>query len=125
VITGHGMMPPANCCEFANTDHHFIVNGVDNTLAFPVVADGLGCMGQIEDGTVPNQYGTWWYGRAGWCPGKQVDIVMTDVTDEVELGADNTFEYEGYYLGVPYPNNPDPDTYWNHIHLTSWLVISR
>jgi hypothetical protein len=122
VLTGHGMMPPANCCEFANTDHHFIVNGVDNLQEFPIIEDQLGCMAQIGDGTVPNQYGTWWYGRAGWCPGKHVAMVMTDVTDQVTLGADNTFEYEGYFEGEPYEWNPE---YWAHIHLTSWLVISR
>jgi hypothetical protein len=122
VITGHGMAPPANCCEFANTDHHFIVNGVDNVQDFPIVEDTRGCMAQVADGTVPNQYGTWWYGRAGWCPGKHVPIVMTDVTAEVTLGADNTFGYEGFYLGAPYVGT---DSSWRHIHLTSWVVISR
>lgn len=121
VLTGHGMSPPANCCEFANTDHHFIVNGNDNVQDFPIVNDQLGCMGRVTEGTVPNQYGTWWYGRAGWCPGKHVDMVMTDVTDQVIPGAENTFEYEGYYLGAPYENGTD----WRHIHLTSWLVVSR
>jgi len=121
VITGHGMSPPHNCCEFANTDHHFYVNGTDNMRDFPMVGDDLGCMAQIVEGTVPNQYGTWWYGRAGWCPGKNVEMVMTDVTDQVTLGADNTFGYEAFYLGEPYTGG----TSWRHIHLTSWLVISR
>ena len=121
VLTGHGMSPPANCCEFANTDHHFIVNGIDNVQDFPIVDDQRGCMGRIDEGTVPNQYGTWWYGRAGWCPGKHVEMVMTDVTDEVNLGEDNTFEYEGFYQGAPYTGGTD----WRHIHLTSWLVVSR
>jgi len=88
---------------------------------FPIIEDTLGCMAQVSDGTVPNQYGTWWYGRAGWCPGKQVPMVVTDVTDEVELGADNTFGYEAYWLGEVYTGG----TSWRHIHLTSWLVISR
>jgi hypothetical protein len=119
-ITGHGMSMPDNCCEFANTTHHFFVNADDNVIDLPIAGSELGCMDQVVDGTVPNQYGTWWYGRAGWCPGKHVPITMTDVTDQVTLGADNTFGYEAYLDGAPYTGDN-----WRHIHLTSWLLISR
>jgi hypothetical protein len=121
VITGHGMSSPGNCAEFCNTDHHFVVNGTDNKRDFPIASSALGCMGQVADGTVPNQYGTWWYGRAGWCPGKHVEMVMTDITAQVVKGADNQFEYKGFYKGKPYLNGSD----WRHIHLASWVVISR
>jgi hypothetical protein len=121
VITGHGMSSPGNCAEFCNTDHHFLVNGLDNVQDFPGASSLYGCQDQIAEGTVPNQYGTWWYGRGGWCPGKQVPIVMTDVTDQVIPGADNVFEYEGYYMGMLYTNGTD----WRHIDVTAWLVFSR
>ncbi len=121
VLTGHGMSQPGNCAEFCNTDHHFKVNGTDNVRSFPKAGTSLGCMNQIEEGTVPNQYGTWWYGRGGWCPGKQVDMVMLDVTSQVTPGSDATFEYEGFYKGKVYTGGDN----WRHIHLTSWLVISR
>jgi hypothetical protein len=121
VITGHGMSSPGNCAEFCNTDHHFFVNGIDNPQDFPMAGSTYGCQDQIADGTVPNQYGTWWYGRGGWCPGKHVPVVVTDVTDQVLPGADNLFEYEGYYLGMIYTNGSD----WRHIDVTAWLVISR
>ncbi len=115
VITGHGMSSPGNCAEFCNTDHHFLVNGTDNVQDFPGASSLYGCQDQIADGTVPNQYGTWWYGRGGWCPGKQVPIVMTDVTDQVFPEADNLFEYEGYYLGMLYTDGSD----WRHIDVTA------
>jgi len=124
VITGHGMAQPDNCAEFCNTDHHFYVNGTnnDNTLDFPITDTdpNFGCMNQVGEGTVPNQFGTWWFGRGGWCPGKQVPVVMTDITAQVTKGADNTFDYKGFHNGAVY--NGDN---WNHIRLSSWLVISK
>jgi hypothetical protein len=121
VITGHGMSNPGNCAEFCDTDHHFYVNGNDNVRDFPMAGNQLGCQDQIVEGTVPNQYGTWWYGRGGWCPGKQVDVVMIDVTDQVLLGQENTFDYEGFYMGMIYTGGDN----WRNIRLDSWLVISR
>lgn len=119
VITGHGMESPGNCAEFCNTTHHFTVNGTENMLDFnPWIASQTGCMDQVDQGTVPNQYGTWWYGRSGWCPGKEVPMVMTDITSQVVPGADATITYHGYYLGGDYTGNAN-------IRMTSWLVISR
>lgn len=118
VITGHGMASPGNCAEFCNTTHHFSVNGTENILDFPVVGDNEGCMKQVADGAVPNQYGTWWYGRSGWCPGKEVKLTMTDITDQVLKGEDNVFDYWGLYNGLPHPGGPS-------IVMTSWLVVSK
>ena len=35
----------------------------------------------IGEGTIPNQYGTWGYGRDGWCPGLDVDLNVSDITE--------------------------------------------
>ncbi len=119
VITGHGMESPGNCAEFCNTTHHFTVNATENTLDFnPWVNIQTGCMGQVDQGTVPNQYGTWWFGRSGWCPGKEVQLVMTDITNQVTLGQDATIAYHGYYLGSDYTGSAS-------IRMASWLVISK
>jgi len=119
VITGHGMESPGNCAEFCNTTHHFTVNGTENTLDFnPWVSIQTGCMDQVDQGTVPNQYGTWWYGRSGWCPGKEVPLVMTDITAQVTPGTDATITYHGYYLGADYTGSAN-------IRMTSWVVISK
>ena len=118
VLSGHGQVDPGNCAEFCNTTHHFFVNGTENVRSFPEVGTSDGCMQQVEQGTVPNQYGTWWYGRSGWCPGKEVPVVMIDVTDQVTPGSDAVLDYEAYYGGSPYPGGA-----W--IDLTSWLVVSK
>ncbi len=119
VITGHGMSETGNCAEFCNTTHHFFVNGNENVLDFPYIGNNEGCMDQVTDGTVPNQYGTWWYGRSGWCPGKDVPVVMTDVTSQVNFSDDNTFDYEGYYQGEPFPDGGAT------IRMRSWVVVSK
>ncbi|MFO8072098.1 MAG: peptide-N-glycosidase F-related protein [Polyangia bacterium] len=121
LVTGHGMSSPGNCAEFCNTDHHFYVNGNDNVRDFPQAGSLFGCQDQVSEGTVPNQYGTWWYGRGGWCPGKHVPLVTIDVTDQVVPGEESLFEYEGYYQGMIYSGGDS----WRHIDVTAWLVISR
>ncbi|NLH49266.1 MAG: hypothetical protein GX444_11780 [Myxococcales bacterium] len=119
VITGHGGVEPGNCAEFCNTEHHFVVNDTDNLREFPEAGNSNGCMELVDEGTVPNQYGTWWYGRDGWCPGKEVQMVMIDVTSQVTTGADNTFEYYAFYQGEPYPSEGA------NIVLTSWVVVYK
>ncbi len=120
IATGHGGVQPGNCAEFCRTTHDFLVNGTKNERQLaPEAGSQYGCMNQIEDGTVPNQYGTWWYGRSGWCPGKQVSMYSIDITDQVKLGQDNVFEYEGFYNGAPYPSDGAV------IRMDSWLVVSK
>jgi len=119
VITGHGMSMPGNCAEFCETTHHFFVNDNENVRQIFNHEDNTGCMDQTGEGTVPNQYGTWWYGRSDWCPGKDVPVVSIDVTDQVNLGAGNEFRYEGYYNGSPYTGDSA------NIVMTSWLVVYR
>jgi hypothetical protein len=118
VVTGHGGDQPGNCAEFCDIEHHFVVNGHDNVISFPDAGNTYGCMQAVDQGTVPNQYGTWWYGRDGWCPGKQVPMSMTDVTSQIIPDAENTFQYYAYYDGADYPNNGPM------IDLSSWLVLS-
>lgn len=45
----------------------------------------LGCTTWVKHGAIPNEYGTWLYGRAGWCDGLQVDPWRTDVTNQVAV----------------------------------------
>jgi len=118
IISGHGMESPGNCAEFCVTSHHFFVNGNENVVTLSDADDQYGCMDQVDEGTVANQYGTWWYGRSGWCPGKEVPFEVMDITNQVTLGANNTFDYEGYYNGQPYSGSAN-------IRLRSWLIVSK
>ncbi len=115
VMTGHGN---PGCMEFCGTEHTFNVNGTDNVFSFPITDQSYGCMDQIGEGTVPNQYGTWWYGRDGWCPGKQVDMEVTDITDQVLFGQTNTFNYTFANLDGTLDDG-------GNIVLNAWLIYYR
>ena len=120
VISGHGS-DGNNCGEFCDMAHWFVVNGdTDNAIVrdFPDSSSRFGCRDQVAEGTIPNQYGTWWYGRAGWCPGKEVPTVMADITDQVVIGAENTFEYYALFGGAEY-------TGYSTNRMNAWLVVSR
>lgn len=43
----------------------------------------LGCAMRVKEGAVPNEHGTWLYGRGGWCDGLQVNPWRVDVTKQV------------------------------------------
>ena len=83
LITGHGFADAALCAEFCNTEHAFTVNdGPAHRLSQPEAGSELGCWGRVSEGVVPNQGGTWVYGRNGWCPGEPV------AWREIDLSAD-------------------------------------
>ncbi len=104
LITGHGYgQDRANCAEFCNHQHEFTVNeGGPWLKEEPDAGSSYGCAEQTAEQTLPNQYGTWVYGRGGWCPGKQVDPWSADVTAAVDLGGANTIQYRGLYQGETY-----------------------
>lgn len=120
IISQHGM-DSENCGEFCDIQHHFTING--NTadevvIEFPEAGNGYECQADTAIGTVPNQYGTWWYGRAGWCPGKEVPTDMNDITDQLTPGAENTIVYTRTRNGGTYNGGA-------HVLLNSWVVVSR
>lgn len=117
VISGHGQVSPGTCAEFCPTEHHFYVNGTDNVRELDNAGTETGCMDMVDQGVVPNQYGTWWYGRSGWCPGWEVPVVTIDVTDQVTPGQTASFDYEGFRNGQPY------ETGGANIVLSSWVVV--
>jgi hypothetical protein len=119
VISGHGQVDPGNCAEFCVTSHHFYVNGEENEVRLSDAGSAQGCMDQTAEGTVPNQYGTWWYGRSNWCPGREVEVKTIDITSQVSLGAANEFVYEGYYGGSAYTAGGA------NIQLKSWVTVYR
>ncbi|MBU1536806.1 hypothetical protein KKF84_15885, partial [Myxococcota bacterium] len=115
-ITGHGA-DTNSCSEFCNHSHEFLVNGTEYSVSHPVAGTSSGCMAQVDHGMVPNQGGTWWFGRGGWCPGQQVEPHVFDVTADVTPSETAVIEYSGNYLG-----NTPPDSSGN-IVMTSYLVI--
>ena len=116
IITGHGA-DTSSCAEFCNHQHQFTVNGESHLQEWPIVGDDEGCAKTVGTGTVPNQGGTWWFGRGGWCPGRQVDPVRWDVTDLVTPGETATVSYRGLLNGNTPPANA------GNIVMNSWLVV--
>jgi hypothetical protein len=116
IITGHGM-DTDNCAEFCDHHHKFTVNGSDFMKTHPEVGNQVGCIAAIENGMTPNQGGTWWFGRGGWCPGQQVEPFVADVTDAVVPGEAATITYEGTYKGVT------PQGNYGNINMSSFLVV--
>lgn len=100
LVTGHGASSD-NCAEFCNHEHHFAINGTDHSKSFPEAQSALGCTLDVGKGTVPNQHGTWYYGRGGWCPGWDVAPWIVDVTNDVKLGQSNDLAYTTTFGGQP------------------------
>ncbi|MCI4391219.1 hypothetical protein PGIGA_G00131600 [Pangasianodon gigas] len=121
VITGHGS-DDNNCGEFCVTSHFFLVNGVhNNSLTFDSADLPLGCAMRVGEGAVPNEHGTWLYGRAGWCDGLQVDPWRIDLTPQLDLSGSNTILYFGLYDG----RNPNPTRDPGYIIMYSYLIFYK
>ena len=103
-ITGHGS-DNNNCAEFCVTSHHFVVNNNHNyTRVFKNAGKAMGCAERVPEGVVPNEHGTWLYGRDGWCDGQELVPWVVDITQAVNLdGGNNTITYYGWF------NNTDPN----------------
>ena len=133
-ITGHGWGSNGtfNCAEFCNSKHMFSVNGgvYEFENDHPEANDNTHCMEleTIIEGVVPNQWGTWGYGRAGWCPGQDVHPVVTDITDYVSIGDENVMQYnacrQSWNDCVEPPICPPNDCYCPEIAVSSYIIIS-
>jgi hypothetical protein len=131
-ITGHGWGSAGcyNCAEFCNSKHIFSVNGgtYEFDTSYPEAGDGDYCMEleTIVQGVIPNQYGTWGFGRAGWCPGMDVTPFITDITEYVEIGDDNIMDYEACRVSgndCVTPPVCQGDGYCPEIAMSSYIII--
>lgn len=120
LISGHGYSSDPNYCgEFCNHESHFRAEGGTEYIKdHPEVADYYGCAAQVADGTVPNQWGTWVFGRGGWCPGLEVQPWLADITADVTTGAENSLEYWVTIDGVA----PSADSTDGRIDMQSYAV---
>ncbi len=118
IATGHGM-DSGNCAEFCDHSHTYGIGSDSWTQAFEDTGSPTGCSDTVDSGTVPNQAGTWWTGRGGWCPGRRVDPFVVDVTESVTPGQIATVSYEASVMGNP------PGDGMGSAELRSWLVFSR
>jgi len=107
--TGHGFGYTENCAEFCAKDHTLSVGGVSDTLT--VWRDDC-----VQTGA-PNQAGTWWYSRAGWCPGADVYPREWEVGDQLIPGAEVTFGYDVQnYINLEEDGDP-------YLIISSYLIL--
>jgi hypothetical protein len=99
-ITGHGQGNANNCAEFCQATHTVTVGTSPfahmpwRTCCTPAPACGQQNNPPTPGpGVTPGQQGTYWYTRAGWCPGAAVDAWTQDVTQAVGSGASSKVTY--------------------------------
>ena len=59
------------------------MNGIQSLLS-------TGCESEVSNGVVANKYGSWPYGRAGWCAGQDVKQWSHDITSWVDMNGRST-----------------------------------
>jgi len=75
---------------------------------------------------VPNQFGTWPFPRAGWCPGWDVKLWTADVTDNLKPGAKVQIACKRLLFGKNYaPKWTGKGDYKPVIKMRSWIVFEK
>ena len=122
-ITGHGFGDLENCAEFCNHEHRFTLNGSHYWKDHPIAGTAYGCRDQIESaGARPNGFGTWQYGRGGWCTADDIPHFTADATD-VALEGWNEVWYQAYFAGMDYEPMPGSGGgFGARLDVSSWLV---
>ncbi len=122
LVTGHGGVTGTNCAEFCDHQHLFQVNEAPFLITFPEAQSADTCAERVSEGVVPNQFGTWYFGRGGWCPGWDVAPHVFDVTSAVRRGEANTLTYTTRLDGQPLTEALGGQ---GNLVLSSWLVVWR
>ena len=121
-ITGHGFnQDQANCAEFCDHEHHYYLNNNHAYEWHPIVYDNQGCEKEVDRGVVANQFGSWPYGRAGWCAGQDVKQWTYDITDWIDNSTTNNLQYKGLFNGQEYVPQ-DTNGGGREIRANIWLV---
>ena len=124
-ITGHGFgQDNQNCAEFCNHEHHYSMNGYSTAELHPIANSNDGCKQLVGEGVVANQYGSWPYGRAGWCPGQDVKQWRYDISSWSDMtgSSSNNLNYEGLFNGQEYTPSDGVGNGNRNIHAEIWIV---
>jgi hypothetical protein len=127
IITGHGSATDTlNCAEFCPFDTIFTIGGTAYTRAHKEAGTQKGCMDKVAEGVLPNQAGTWPYGRAGWCPGWDVKPWVVDVTASAKPGTEVEVSYKALLGGQEFKPVPTgKGDYGPVIKMSSYLVFEK
>lgn len=103
INTGHawGDLNTGNAAEFYEATHKIKVNDDEYDQHLWVTCN------PNPDGCQP-QNGTWYYNRAGWCPGSISYVYDYDLTPYVNFSDVNVvYEFAPDYVDYCHPNHPD------------------
>jgi len=104
VSTGHGWgsLNTSNAAEFYEATHNIWINGVQTFDQH----NWVDC-NPNPDGCQP-QNGTWYYDRAGWCPGSIAPWFDYDLTSYISQGSiDMDYVFYENYVDYCHPHHPD------------------
>lgn len=128
LVSGHGN-DINGCGEFCPIAHTIEINDKKTTLNFTNAGTLFGCYEETMYGAMPNEYGTWHYGRNGWCDGNRVKPWVIDVTstlldtlhknDTVVLCYNGKFQDVEHYNASLIPDIPGPA-----VLMTSMLILT-
>lgn len=105
-VTGHGFGSGNNCGEFCSNIHTVEVNG-NEQYSWDILQE-------CGENPLYPQGGTWFYDRAGWCPGMPGTQQNFDLTPFINVGVDDA-------ITVDYDIEWDPDgNYVTEIFLVSY-----
>lgn len=102
--TGHGWGSnnSQNAAEFYEATNYIDIDGVQN------YTQNLWNNCNPNPDSCTNQGGTWWYNRAGWCPGSIAQPNIVDMTSQISKGTvDFSYRLDPNYEDECHPNNPD------------------
>jgi hypothetical protein len=124
-ITGHGFQKDdANCAEFCDHEHHYYIDNHHTYEWHPIVGSNTGCENEISNGVVANQFGSWPYGRAGWCAGQDVKQWSYDISSWVDFnGQINELTYRGLFNGQEYNPTGESSKGGRNIVAEIWVVF--
>ena len=123
-ITGHGFnKDTANCAEFCDHQHYYTMGTHQTYEWHPIVYSSEGCENEVNNGVVANQFGSWPFGRAGWCAGQDVKQWTFDITDWVDTTTSNHLVYRGYYNGAEYVPSDGIGNGGRNIRAVIWIVF--
>jgi len=95
-VTGHGFGNGANCGEFCSNIHSIQVNG-NEEYSWDIIQE-------CGENALYPQGGTWFYDRAGWCPGMAGKQQNHDITPFVNVGVDTEVNVDYDIEEDPYGN---------------------
>jgi hypothetical protein len=86
-VSGHGQGNTDNAAEFLQRMHQVRINN-------SVIASHNLWKTDCPANSCSNQFGTWLFSRAGWCPGQEVIPAIFNTTQEVSPGEEFSFDYQ-------------------------------